>query len=331
MVNVMISKKVSVIVPAYNSEKYISKCIKSILNQTYKNLQIILINDGSTDNTLKIFNDFAAKDRRICVFSNKNQGIAATRNFGLQKAKGEYIVFIDSDDYVASNAIELLVNSIMEEKSDMVICNSMLIDTYGHPKERDSRNYKKKFLHSNVWNEETFWDHLYNGFWGECTVPWGKLYKTKIFDKLRYPNGRTNEDDFILYNLIHRCNKISVIDDILYYHMDRVDSITNNNNNGIGEKFLDGVEVVLIRSEKALINNQDYLVRYSLNAVPTLMVIQFQCRKVRKYRELKKLYRDVFMKAKQKKVLSKREKLSFACFYYFQGVYNCIYKVYRKL
>lgn len=326
----MIKKKVSVIVPAYNSEKYVKRCIESIQKQTYKDLQIILIDDGSTDNTLQIFNEIASNDKRICVFSNKNQGVAATRNFGLLNAKGEYITFVDSDDYINKRAIELLVNSLVEKKADMAICNSVLIDVNGDPQLRDSRNYKKSFLNSNVWHEKEFWDHLYNGFWGECTVPWGKLYKTSLFNNLRYPNGKTNEDDYIIYDLIHRCGGISVISDKLYYHMDRINSITNSNS-GVGKQFLDGIDAILIRTKKALLNNQNYLVKYSLRAVPTLMVIQFRYRDSKKYKKLKENYKKLFKEANSKGYINGRERISYFSFYYFQSLYNFIYKVYRKL
>ncbi|EEJ41000.1 glycosyltransferase family 2 protein [Limosilactobacillus vaginalis] len=325
----MNKEKVSVIVPAYNAEKYICSCIDSIVNQTYKNLQIILIDDGSTDKTLDIFNSYSLRDSRITVFTKENQGIATTRNFGLMKSNGNYIVFVDSDDYIKENMVELLLKSIKENRTDMVMCNSQLVGIDGKPKVRDTRNFKKRFFNSGVWTEKDFWDHLYNGFWGECTVPWGKLYKSTLFKNVRYSDGKTNEDDYILYDLIHGCS-ISVISEKLYFHRDRENSITNSNG-GVGEKYLDGVDAVLLRVDKALLNNQKYLVQYSLNAIPTLMVLQYQCRKSIRYKRIKEDYKTLVKRAKHQRYLSLKSQLMYFCFYYFQIVYYLMYIAYRKL
>ena len=112
---------ISIIVPAYNVEKYISKCIESLINQTYKNIEIIIINDGSRDNTENIIKKF--KDKRIKYYKNVNQGIGKTRNFGIDKSNGEFLMFIDSDDFLDIRACEILHNKIKEEKLDLVICD----------------------------------------------------------------------------------------------------------------------------------------------------------------------------------------------------------------
>ena len=118
-------KKVSIIVPIYNAEEYLPKCIDSLINQTYQNIEIILLNDGSTDNTQNIIASY--KDKRIIAINKKNTGIADTRNEGIKKSTGEYIMFVDSDDYLELNSIELLIKKLEKDKSDIVMFNYQLI------------------------------------------------------------------------------------------------------------------------------------------------------------------------------------------------------------
>ena len=113
--------EISIIVPIYNTEKYLKKCIDSLINQTMKNIEIILINDGSTDNSEKIIKEY--KDKRIKYFKNKNQGIGKTRNFGIKKSTGKYLMFIDSDDYISYNCCEMFYNNIINTNADMVVSN----------------------------------------------------------------------------------------------------------------------------------------------------------------------------------------------------------------
>ena len=117
-------KKVSIIVPIYNAEEYLPKCIDSLINQTYQNIEIILLNDGSTDNTQNIIASY--KDKRIIAINKKNTGIADTRNEGIKKSTGEYIMFVDSDDYLELNSIELLIKKLEKDKSDIVMFNYYL-------------------------------------------------------------------------------------------------------------------------------------------------------------------------------------------------------------
>ena len=117
---------ISIIVPIYNAEKYLSKCINSLINQTKKEIEIILINDGSTDRSEEIINNY--RDERIKYFKNENQGIGKTRNFGIEKATGKYLMFVDSDDYLKEDACEILFKKAEKEKLDLVICNYYKVD-----------------------------------------------------------------------------------------------------------------------------------------------------------------------------------------------------------
>ena len=114
---------ISIIVPVYNTEMYVSKCIESILSQTYKNFELILVNDGSTDNSIFICNSYAIKDNRVNLINKENEGVSKARNTGIENATGKYITFVDSDDYISPNYLEVLINSIEETKADLAICN----------------------------------------------------------------------------------------------------------------------------------------------------------------------------------------------------------------
>lgn len=119
-------RKVSIIVPTYNGEKYIKKCVESIMNQTYSNIEIIIVNDGSTDSTKKIIEELKRKDNRIKLYSNKNKGVSFSRNFGIDKSTGEYIFFVDSDDHIKPNTIEIMMDIIKKYDCDVVRCNYMV-------------------------------------------------------------------------------------------------------------------------------------------------------------------------------------------------------------
>ena len=131
--------KVSIIIPVYNVQKYLRKCLDSIVNQTFKNIEIIIINDGSSDNSLNICKEYSKKDKRINIINKHNEGVSKARNTGLLYATGEYISFIDSDDWVEQNMIEELYNSITSNKADLCICNFI----------KENKN-KRDYIKSNI-------------------------------------------------------------------------------------------------------------------------------------------------------------------------------------
>ena len=313
---------ISVIVPVYNVEKYIKKCVESLINQEYRNFEIILINDGSVDNSGMIIDEMSLRDDRIKVIHQKNQGVSAARNVGISFSKGEYITFVDSDDYINSKMITELFNSLSNHNADMSMCNSETIDKFGN-------KLKKKYLDKSVLSEKDFWDQLYNGLWGDCTVPWNKLYRKSLFNSVHYENGKTNEDDLILYDLIHQCKRISVVKESLYYHFNRADSITNRNG-GVGKKYLDGINAIILRGYKAIQNKQIYLVNYCLDTIPSLMLMQFACRGLAEYQKLKKSYFELFLITKGESELTKRNILRYISFRYFFFVSGITYNFYKR-
>ena len=216
---------ISVIVPVYNVEKYLEKCVNSIINQTYKNLEIILVDDGATDNSGKMCDEFAKKDSRIKVIHKENGGSADARNSGLDKVTGKYILFVDSDDCLNKKMIEILHNEIIKESRDIVLCEYEKVNENDIEFEKEIETYKIL----NHTKESIF--ELYYGMGHKhekVVVPWGKLYKKELFDGIRYPKGRKGEDELTLYKVFYKANNIVEINAKLYYYLQREGSLSSD-------------------------------------------------------------------------------------------------------
>lgn len=212
---------ISVIVPVYNVENYLRKCLESIINQTYKNLEIILIDDGSTDNSGKICDEYAAKDNRIKLIHKPNGGLSDARNAGLEIAKGEYIGFVDSDDWLELNAYEIMLGAIFKNDFDIAICGYVV----------EFKNKKiMRALDSNtlIGNEKILNTLFYNKNFPNAV--WCKLYKREIFRKLRFPVGKIYEDMLIKFDILKNSTKIIIISEILYHYRQRENSIMHHVN-----------------------------------------------------------------------------------------------------
>ncbi len=217
----MINKNelVSIIIPIYKVEKYLNKCINSIVNQTYSNIEIILIDDGSPDRCPFICDEWGKKDSRIKVLHKKNGGLSDARNFGIEQCKGDYIVFIDSDDYIEKNMIETLYLAITEDKSDIAICDYQIVEK--------GKNLLHKFSNKRFIVKDNKFDYLYNEYSCVTVVAWNKIYKREIFEKIRYPFGKIHEDEFIICDILQKANIISYVLEPLYYYVQRENSIMN--------------------------------------------------------------------------------------------------------
>ena len=230
---------VSVIVPVYNVESYVAKCIESIINQTFKDLEIILIDDGSTDSSGSICDSFAEKDKRIKVIHKENGGLSSARNAGLDIAVGEYIVFVDSDDYINLKMVETLYLAIIDNKADLSICNYIHVNELGEEIGISELRLTKRQIISSEWMLE----RISRG-WTFGAIAWNKMYSSKVFKKLRYPLGRINEDEFISHRVMAQAEKAVIIPDVLYYYLLRQGSITKT---GFKLKNLDSVYALIDR------------------------------------------------------------------------------------
>ena len=230
---------ISVIIPVYKVEKYLDKCVESVVNQTYKNLEIILVDDGSPDNCPKMCDDWAQKDDRIKVIHKQNGGLSDARNSGLDIATAEYIAFIDSDDFVSPIFIETLYNDLIETGSDVASVGFFRFSDYSkiNPQELE-KNSKITIFEDN----EKFYQLYSNKNAVDFVVAWNKLYKKSIFDNIKYPVGKINEDEFVAHKILATCNKICFRTSKLYYYLQRNNSIMHTNYSEKNTHYIDAFE-----------------------------------------------------------------------------------------
>lgn len=228
---------ISVIVPIYNVEKYLERCVNSILNQTYKNIEIILVNDGSPDQCLNICKKYKNTDKRIKIIDKKNGGLSSARNAGLDIAQGEYISFIDSDDWIEMDFLEVLRTNLIKSDSDIAQCEF---------KKVYDNNIKNKDLENKTYNTEKIsnikaLENLYNENYISTVVFWNKLYKKEIFTNLRFKEGIINEDEDLIYKVLYKSKSIINVKIKLYNYLIREDSIMGES---INYKKLDIIEIM---------------------------------------------------------------------------------------
>ena len=221
-------KLLSVIIPVYKVEKYISKCIESVIDQTYKNLEIIIVDDGSPDNSGEICEKYARKDSRIQVIHQENQGLSGARNRGLDRATGDYITFVDSDDWIHPNMYEIMMKQFGDSQIEIVVCDYQEVLEGQEPAKVDICKCSKTIM------TEKELDNGYLMFEKKTrfVVAWNKIYKRSFFDDIRYPVGKIHEDAFTTYKLLNKAKGVLYIDIPLYYYVIRETSI-------MGEGFSD--------------------------------------------------------------------------------------------
>ena len=209
--------KVSIIVPVYDVENYLQKCIDSILAQTFTDFELILVDDGSPDNCPALCDAAAAKDARIRVLHQKNGGLSAARNAGLDVARGEWIGFVDSDDYIAPEMYETLYKAVQSTGADLALCDYVKVDETGALCTQTHVAVPQKSL--------TGRELLQKAYWTTVQIACNKLYHRTIFAQLRYPVGKLNEDFFVIPEICLNTQKAVVVPDVLYYYVQRGDSI----------------------------------------------------------------------------------------------------------
>lgn len=210
--------KISIVVPVYNVAKYLKRCIDSILAQTFSDFEVILVNDGSTDESSEICDLYASKDNRVRVIHKPNGGLSSARNIGIENATGTYIGFVDSDDYIAEDMYEVLYRNIQREQADMSLCS--LFDVYGDKVQKIERNPRYMVLDA----EEAIRIVLEAKITSVTAV--NKLYRRELFDNVKYPEGRVAEDAFVIVQLLKQCRKVVLTTEQKYYYIHREGSIT---------------------------------------------------------------------------------------------------------
>lgn len=211
--------KVSIIVPVYNVEKYLDKCLYSLANQTLKNIEIIVVNDGTKDNSQNIIDKYTKKYKNIKSFIKENGGLSDARNYGIKKATGKYIGFVDSDDYIDLTMYEKLYNKIISDDYDVAIC-----DLY--------RVFDKKLLYtsSNLKKDLLNKDEINKAMLNIYPTAWNKLYKKELFENIQFKKNVWFEDVELLYRIFPKFKKIGVVNEPLYYYVQREGAITSKVN-----------------------------------------------------------------------------------------------------
>ena len=224
---------ISIIVPVYNVEQYLEKCVDSIINQTYKNLEIILVDDGATDSSSKLCDKLAKIDNRIKVYHKENGGLSDARNYGVERATGDYIGFVDSDDYIDSEMYEELYEAIKKENVDVVECNLKII----YPDRVELFTEQKYY---NVYTKQEYLEEYLKieKIFGSACV---RLIKSDIAKKLKFPVGKLYEDTYYAYDLIEKVDRYVIMNNPYYNYLMRENSITNTKFN---PRIFDLIEIV---------------------------------------------------------------------------------------
>jgi glycosyltransferase involved in cell wall biosynthesis len=312
---------ISVIINVYNGEKYITKCLDSIINQTYTNLEILIINDGSTDGTLEICNSY--KDERIRIITTENQGLALSRNTGLDNAKGEYFYFVDADDFIASDTIEYLYSLIKKYDIKIATCRPLEIHDYNFTVAQEIEKIE-------VISAEDMIKKIL--LWKEYSVStWNKLVKRDLYANLRFKNRIINDMDFS-HKLITKTDRIVYSNQIKYYYLLRNDSLCHKENSV--ERLIDMYNVFVDRYNyiNELYPNMAENAASFLQS--TINLYYSKTTKVREYMHKKsalKLYKKAFTLKILKTDIGLREKIKIILFRLPFPLYKFIIDTYLKL
>lgn len=246
---------VSIIVPVYNVEKYIHGCITSILTQTYENLQVILVDDGTPDNSGKICDEFAEKDKRVLVIHKENGGLSSARNAGLDVAYGEYVMFIDSDDYIVDNAVEILVEACERYNTDFVQFDTIHTTEPKYIKQHASEDYNIEIIAD---LRQMYWK-MYKTL-GPGVSACTKLHKRELFNDLRFKEGIIHEDDYFTLFALQKAKTGLYLDAKLYYYIVHENSILTSQ---FSKKKLDALYVLECRIKEFETLGFADLIRYA--------------------------------------------------------------------
>ena len=225
----------SVIVPVYNVEQYLARCVDSILAQSYENLEVIIVNDGSPDDSLQIALEYTAKYPHFRCYTIENRGLGGARNYGMELAKGDYILFLDSDDYIAPDCVEIMVSAAEKTECDIVVSNCYDVREDGSVL-LSYRNVYKNATTSLAEEPEILFNRV-------CA--WAKLYSRELLEGLSYVSRVWYEDLRLTPKLYLRAKKITYVDDALFFYVQREGSIMNNRNYARNLEIIDAFEDLL--------------------------------------------------------------------------------------
>lgn len=314
---------ISVIIPVYKVENYLDKCVKSVVNQTYKNLEIILVDDGSPDNCPKMCDKWDKKDNRIKVIHKKNGGLSDARNKGIDIAKGDYITFIDSDDYVENNYVEFLYKNLVYNNADI----SMGKHYIKYPNKTINTGSGKEY----ILNSHDCFDKLLYGEDFDVSA-WAKLYKAELFKNIRYPKNRIFEDSATTYKLIDKANMVVLNSEPIYNYIIREDSITTNSFNEKKMELITSTKEMCEYIEDKYPDLKSGCKRRVIYAYLSTLTQLIKCKRInKKYKKILMKY----IKENRKEVLKdkripKRDRLALYATYLGINGFSTCWKIYEK-
>ncbi|WP_346867985.1 MULTISPECIES: glycosyltransferase family 2 protein [unclassified Clostridium] len=317
---------ISVIIPIYNVEEFLPKCIDSVLNQTLKNVEIILVDDGSTDNSSIICDEYALLDNRITVIHKKNEGLSASRNIGIDVAKGNYLAFVDSDDWIEESMFEIMYNTIVTNDADMVVCN--YYEDYGM-KSYIPKVAKAYYSEKKCFNNVQALEQLYKINW-IFSLSWNKLYRKRLFGSFRYKEKVCFEDEFIIHNLLFKCNKVIYLPQYFYHYYQREGSILHSKFNVSRLDQIEAIrqQILFYRSKKLIDLSHmaekkygDVLIWSYFVAKKQIENVDYELRKLRK--KFIKIYGYILFNP----LFSKKNKIMLGVFLIMPNIYERITRI----
>lgn len=316
---------ISVIVPVYKVEPYLEKCVESILAQTYSNLEIILVDDGSPDNCGKICDMLKQKDLRVCVIHKTNGGLSSARNTGVDNAHGEYIGFVDSDDTIEPYMYEKLYNAIKRDGTKLAVCaiNYVYDDGKVLRKPANGKDVILNFTQAIIeMNSHRIFD----------MATWSKLYHRELFNNLRFPIGKLSEDYYLMFRIFERAQRVSYVDTPCYNYLQRKNSITRSDKINHDHEYA-ALEQMKYLDEKypelKVVGHVAYA-SAALTVYDSYLKNKVYCPKKELYhfKSVVQENKEYIMKAKH---LSMSKQIQFRLFCMNPMLYNVVFKVYRKI
>ncbi len=225
---------ISLIIPVFNVEEYLRQCLESIIKQSFSNYEVIIVDDGSTDKSMEIIREYEKKFKRVKILSQRNKGVSEARNLALKHAKGEYVLYIDSDDFLKFNMLELMVNKANKTKADIVMCNYNL---YYGVNNKNNRVVSYNVLEDKIYSSSEVIDMILNfNIQGQL---WNKLFKRSLLleNNFEFESGRYVQDIFPVFKVINKSNKIAFINEYLYYYRQRETSTIHKKNTKLAEDY----------------------------------------------------------------------------------------------
>lgn len=314
---------VSVIVPVYNVELYLKECIDSIINQTFEDIEMILVDDGSTDNSGRMCDEFLNVDSRIRVIHKKNGGLSSARNAGLEIAQGKYISFVDSDDYLNMNMIYLMVKTMEKSKADIVCCD-FTSEEFRHVNGGNVISYTRYDAISMLLDDSGF----------KCYA-WNKLYKKDLFGEIRYPDGKLFEDIKTSYLLFKNSSKITYLKEELYFYRIREGSITKYKFTERNHDEVDAINFVMNDAsntqpfpcdiERFALGFMGYYLCYVKKGIRANANIQNDVVELKAF--IKENFRSIF----NRKNISKKKKIQLLMFFFMEPLFRLsVYMIARR-